>query len=196
MKHIVFFASGSGTNFQAVIDAIEAGEINARITGLISNKPDIGAIERAQKHGIPTKIMAPPSFSNQEEYEKVMLKKLKQWQPDLIVLAGYLLKIPAVVIRAYPDMIINIHPSLLPKYGGKGFYGLKVHEAVINAGETETGCSVHVVTENYDEGPVIARRTVPVYPDDTPKELADRVLEQEHQLLPDVIQNFSTNLNQ
>lgn len=196
MKHIVFFASGSGTNFQAVIDAIETGDINARITGLISNKPHIGAIERAQKHGIPTKVMAPSSFSNQEEYEEVMLKKLKQWQPDLIVLAGYLLKIPAVVIRAYPDKIINIHPSLLPKYGGKGFYGLKVHEAVINAGETETGCSVHIVTENYDEGPVIARRTVPVHPDDTPKELAERVLEQEHQLLPDVIRNLLTNLNQ
>lgn len=196
MKHIVFFASGSGTNFQSVIDAIEAGKINARITGLISNKSDIGAIERAQKHDIPTQVVAPSGFSDREEYEKALLEKLAQWRPDLIVLAGYLLKIPAAVIQAYPDKIINIHPSLLPKYGGRGFYGLKVHEAVVNAGETETGCSVHVVTENYDEGPVIARRTVSVHPDDTPKELADRVLEQEHKLLPDVIRKFLTNSKQ
>lgn len=196
LKHIVFFASGSGTNFQSVIDAIESGEINARITGLISNKPGIGAIERAQKYNIPTNVIDPSSFSDWDAYEQKLLETLDQWQPDLIVLAGYLLKIPTAVIRAYPDRIINIHPSLLPKYGGKGFYGLKVHEAVINAGESETGCSVHIVTEDYDEGPVIARRTVPVYPSDTPEELASRVLEQEHQLLPEVVHNFLTNQNQ
>lgn len=178
-----------------MINAIEAGEMNARITGLISNKPDIGAIERAQKYDIPSKVVAPSDFSDREEYEQKLLQILEQWQPDLIVLAGYLLKIPTAVIKAYEGKIINIHPSLLPKYGGKGFYGLKVHEAVINASESETGCSMHVVTEDYDEGPVIARRTVPVHPSDTPEELAARVLEQEHKLLPEVVHNFLTDKN-
>ena len=190
MKQLVFFASGSGTNFQSVIDAIHSGTVDARINGLIVNKENIGALQRAQKHDIPTKVLPPSSFPNQQTYEEALLNTLANWQPNLIILAGYLLKIPSAIIKAYPKQIINIHPSLLPKFGGKGFYGRKVHEAVINKGETETGCSVHVVDEEYDQGPVLAQRTVPVHPSDTPEQLAERVLEQEHQLLPETIQNY------
>lgn len=195
LKQIVFFASGSGTNFQSVIDAIEAGKIEARITGLISNKPDIGAVDRAKKHHIPTAILSPADYADQKAYESALLNRLKKWNPNLIVLAGYLLKIPSRVIREYEGQIINIHPALLPKYGGKGFYGMNVHEAVIEADESESGCSVHIVTEAYDEGPVIGRCTVPVQSSDTPEKLARRVLEQEHKLLPDVINKLLTNSN-
>ena len=195
MKHLVFFASGSGTNFQSVINAVTAGKINARIMGLVSNKPDIGAVGRAQKHNIATKVLNPTTFANQQAYEDVLLDTLEKWAPDLIVLAGYLLKIPTSVIKKYEGKIINIHPALLPKYGGKGFYGMNVHKAVIEAGEPESGCSVHFVTEVYDEGPVISRKTVPVKSTDTPEKLASRVLKQEHKLLPEVIQDLLTNSN-
>lgn len=194
MNHLVFFASGSGTNFQSVIDAIQSGEIDAYIRGLIVNKAGTGAAERARNNDIPVEVIDPASFEKQKQYEKKLLAILADWQPDLIVLAGYLLKIPTTVIEAYPKKIINIHPSLLPKYGGKGFYGLKVHEAVINGGETETGCSVHVVTEEYDQGPVLGQQKVSVYPSDTPEELAQRVLKHEHKLLPKVIKNYLSNV--
>lgn len=190
MKQLVFFASGSGTNFQSVIDAVESGEIPARISGLIVNKKNIGALLRAKKHGIPAKVLKPSSFPSQQDYEQKLLATLSKWDPDLIVLAGYLLKIPGSVIKAYPKKIINIHPSLLPKFGGEGFYGERVHEAVISSDETESGCSVHIVDEEYDQGPVLDQRTVPVHPGDTPEKLAERVLEQEHKLLPEVIKKY------
>lgn len=193
MKQLVFFASGSGTNFQSVIDAINEGKINATITGLIVNKPGTGAADRAKKNGIPVEILAPSSFETSEAYESVLLNTLKHWQPDLIVLAGYMLKIPERIIEVYPEQIINIHPSLLPKFGGKGFYGLKVHQAVLEAGETETGCSVHLVDEKYDQGPILAQRKVAVKENDTPETLAKRVLKHEHELLPEVIKNYLSN---
>lgn len=196
MKQVVFFATGSGTNFQSVIDAIQSGKIDAQISGLITNKQHIGAVERAKNYDIPTKILAPSAFQKKANYEKQLLNTLQEWQPDLIVLAGYMLKIPETIIRSYQGKIINIHPSLLPKFGGKGFYGIKVHEAVLNSNETESGCSVHIVTEEYDQGPVIAQRTVPIHKSDTPAALANRVLEQEHLLLPEVVNKCLTNPNQ
>lgn len=176
-----------------MIDAIEAGDVNARITGLISNKPGVGALDRAKKKGIATKVLMPSAYDDKKVYESDLLETLKNWTPDLIVLAGYLQKIPESVIKKYEGQIINIHPSLLPKYGGKGFYGLKVHQAVIEAGESKSGCSVHRVTEVYDDGPVIDSRAVPVKPTDTPEELAQRILEEEHKLLPKVINQLLTN---
>lgn len=187
MNHIVVFASGSGTNFQSIIDAVEAGQIQARIKGLIASKPGIKALERARSHGIETRILNPSDFENDSDYESTMLQILSDWQADLIVLAGYMLKIPTSVIEQYRKRIINIHPSLLPKYGGKGFYGIKVHEAVLNNNEEESGCTVHYVTEEYDDGPIIDQVTVPVHEDDDANTLAARVLEQEHKLLPRVI---------
>lgn len=195
LKNLVFFASGSGTNFQSVIDAIVRGDINARITGLITNKSGIKSIERAKKHTIPFKILHPDEFESAQKYENVLLEILAQWNPYLIILAGYLLKIPEGVIKHYEGKIINIHPSLLPKYGGKNFYGLNVHKAVIEGGEQESGCSVHVVTEEYDKGPILEQRKVPVYASDTAEKLAARVLEQEHQLLPEVVGNLVEDAN-
>lgn len=190
MKHIVVFASGSGTNFQALIDAVASGQIPARLRGLISNKSDNKALQRARTNDINFITLSPSSFDNQGDYVQALKGKLKEWETDLIVLAGYMLKIPAEIIKDYEGKIINIHPSLLPKFGGKGFYGLNVHRAVIDSGEKESGCTVHVVTEEYDKGPVIAQEKVPVYPSDDPKTLAQRVLTKEHLLLPKVVQKL------
>lgn len=190
MKHIVVFASGSGTNFQALIDAVASGQIPARLRGLISNKSDNKALERAKSHGIDFITLSPSSFENQGDYVQALKRKLEEWETDLIVLAGYILKIPAAIIKEYEGKIINIHPSLLPKFGGKGFYGLNVHRAVIESGEKESGCSVHLVTEEYDKGPIIAREKVPVHPSDDPQTLAQRVLTKEHELLPKVVRQL------
>lgn len=195
MKHIVVFASGSGTNFQAIIDAVNNGKIkNARIRGLISNNPDSKALERAKKNGIETRVLAPEKFARYNDYIQTLEEVISGWKTDLIVLAGYLLKIPETVIDEYEGRIINIHPSLLPKYGGKGYYGIKVHQAVIDNNEKESGCTVHFVTEEYDEGPILAQRKVPVYETDTPETLAGRILEQEHDLLPKVIRELVEDL--
>ncbi|MDR9419705.1 phosphoribosylglycinamide formyltransferase [Gracilimonas sp.] len=194
MKNLVVFASGSGTNFQSIIDAVESGELTANIAGLITNKPNIGALERALTHGIPSRIISPQEYSTEDEFAEELLKQLRAWGTDLIALAGYLKKIPSSVIREYENRILNIHPALLPKFGGKGFYGLNVHKAVIEAGEKESGCSVHIVTEEFDEGPVITQKKVPVQNDDTPKKLAQRILEQEHKLYPEAIQNHLKTL--
>lgn len=195
MKHIVVFASGSGTNFQALIDAVESGKINARISGLISNKHDIKALERAQKHGIDTYVAKPAFFDSYEDYIQCLLGKLKEWETDLIVLAGYMIKVPSEIIEEYSGRIINIHPSLLPKYGGKGFYGIKVHRAVLENDEQESGCTVHLVTEEYDKGPVLGQIKVPVKSSDTAESLAERVLEKEHELLPKVVEEMINELN-
>lgn len=195
MINIVVFASGSGTNFQAIIDAVEDGRIKGTIRGLITNKPDIGAIDRAKNHGIDHRLMAPSGYQSTEVYTNELLSQLREWDTNLIVLAGYMLKIPADVIETYRGRIVNIHPSLLPKYGGKGFYGMKVHKAVIDNNETESGCTVHLVTEEYDDGPILGQRKVPVKEADDPETLAARVLKQEHQLFPEVIAKLSNELN-
>lgn len=196
MINIVVFASGSGTNFQSIINATEKGQIDGQIRGLITNKNDIQAIERARKHDIAHVTINPAEFTVQSDYVSVLLDQLEEWETDLIVLAGYMIKIPAQLIKKFNTKIINIHPSLLPKYGGKGFYGLNVHRAVIENGETESGCTVHIVTEEYDKGPILAQRKVPVYDSDDPQTLAKRILEQEHLLLPEVIAKLANELNQ
>lgn len=194
MKNIVVFASGSGTNFQSIIDAVNRGILPARIAGLVTNKAGIPAIQRARKANIPVRVLNPAEFSNNESYANQLLNQLQEWKTDLIVLAGYLRKIPAEIVRHFPKRILNIHPALLPKYGGKGFYGSKVHEAVIEAGDKETGCTVHIVTNNFDEGPILAQAKVEVLENDSPDELAQRVLKQEHKLLPEVIKQYLLTL--
>ena len=195
MINIVVFASGSGTNFQAIIDAVEEGKINGRIGGLIVNKPNIGATERAVKSNIEFAELAPSQFSSQKTYTLTLLNQLKEWETDLIALAGYLLKIPTEIIDQYEGRMVNIHPALLPKYGGKGFYGMNVHQAVINNKETESGCTVHLVTKEYDAGPILAQRKVPVRKEDDAASLAERILKQEHDLYPEVIANIADELN-
>lgn len=184
MKKLVVLASGSGSNFQAIIDAVQSGKIIGEIAGLVSNKQGIGAIQRAQKHHIPVCVIADQS---RDVFAQKLEDQLQKWNPDLIVLAGFLKKIPDNILDLYPDKIINIHPSLLPKYGGKGFYGEKVHRAVLHAGESSSGCTVHYVNEQYDAGDIIEQVKVPVYSEDSPDTLARRILKQEHILLPSVI---------
>lgn len=194
MINIVVFASGSGTNFQSIIDAAVNGQIGGQIRGLITNKSGIQAIERAQNHEIPHRTLSPSNFSDKAEYIDTLLNQLDKWDTDLIALAGYMIKIPAEVIQKYQGRIVNIHPSLLPKYGGKGFYGMNVHRAVIKNGETESGCTVHIVTNKYDDGPILAQTTVPVKKSDDASSLADRVLKEEHKLFPRVIAKLANQL--
>lgn len=134
-------------------------------------------------------------FSDRDNYVKTLLDQLEKWETDLIVLAGYMIKIPTEIIDQYRDRIVNIHPSLLPKYGGKGFYGMNVHQAVLDNDESESGCTVHLVTEKYDDGPILAQHKVPVKDSDDASTLAARILEQEHQLFPKVIAKLANELN-
>ncbi|MDZ7718519.1 MAG: phosphoribosylglycinamide formyltransferase [Balneolaceae bacterium] len=187
MKKLVIFASGSGTNMQAIIDKIDSGEIRAKIVGLIVNKSGIKAIERAENFDIPVCVI---EDKDDESFTSKLKKQLSDWNPDLIVLAGFLKKIPDSVIKKFQNKIINIHPALLPKFGGKGFYGLNVHKAVLESGDKETGCTVHFVNEEYDKGPIISQKKVPVHANDTPEILAKRVLKAEHKLLPSVIKKL------
>ncbi|MFU8860612.1 MAG: phosphoribosylglycinamide formyltransferase [Cyclonatronaceae bacterium] len=183
-NRIAVFASGGGTNFQALIDEINRGNLNAVITGLISNRNDAGAISRARKYRIPVNIVKRADYTSDDAFGEELNQILQEWDPAIIVLAGYMQKIPANVIDAFPGRIINIHPALLPKFGGKGLYGIRVHQAVLDAGEKISGCSVHIVTNEYDEGPVIGQISVPVNTGDTPEVLAARILAEEHKLLP------------
>ena len=195
MKNLVVFASGSGSNFQSIIDAINDEKLDARITGFISNNNSVRSVQRAQENNIPVLISNPSDFESEEGYAKNTLKQLAKWDADLLILAGYLKKIPLEIIKNYNQRILNIHPSLLPKYGGKGFYGIKVHQAVVENKEKESGCTVHVVTEEYDEGPILGQLKVEVLPSDTVADLSKKVLEQEHKLFPEIIQKYLQTLN-
>jgi phosphoribosylglycinamide formyltransferase-1 len=192
VKKLVVFASGSGSNFQAIIDAVRQNKLNVEIAGLITNRDGIGAIERAKKNHIPVNVI---NETNEQLFKIKLADQLNIWQPDLIVLAGFLKKIPAEIVSDFPNKIINIHPALLPKFGGKGFYGLRVHEAVINSGEKTSGCTVHYVNNEYDRGQIIEQKVVPVYSTDSPESLAKRVLKAEHELLPSVIKKLFTQTN-
>ncbi|MFW6347609.1 MAG: phosphoribosylglycinamide formyltransferase [Cyclonatronaceae bacterium] len=191
---IVVAASGGGSNFQALLNAQKSGGLQATFAGLIVSTPNAGAVRRAQKAGIPYVVLSPEDKSDPDRLQLRLLKTLETWKCDVLVLAGFLLKIPESVIARYRDRILNIHPSLLPKFGGKGYYGIRVHRAVLAAGETQSGCSVHLVNEAFDEGPVLAQKTVPVRPGDTAEELAARVLTEEHRLYPAVLNRYIQQL--
>lgn len=182
------FASGSGSNFQSVIDAISEGILNAKIVGFISNNKSAHSVKRAQENNIPVLIISPSEFDDEKKYSTAILNQLKNWNAEVLILAGYLKKIPSEIISAFKNNILNIHPSLLPKYGGKGFYGINVHRAVLDNKEIESGCTVHIVTEEYDQGPIIGQSRVEVLPTDSPSDLAKKILEKEHELLPLTIQ--------
>ena len=183
MKRIAVFASGGGTDFQSVIDANER-EHFCEISILIASKHDIGAIERAQKRDIPSAVYAKAEWPDLEELYSDLKKRLNELKVDYIVLAGWLKIIPESFIRAFEDRIINIHPSLIPSFCGSGFYGLKVHRAVLEYGAKISGCTVHFVNEVPDGGAIIAQRAVDVEEDDAPESLQARILEVEHMLLP------------
>lgn len=183
MKRIAVFASGGGTDFQSVIDANER-EHFCEIACLIASKEGIGAIDRAQRHGIPHAVYAKKDYPDLEELYKKLAFHLNMLGVDYIVLAGWLKIIPQSFIKAFEDRIINIHPSLIPAFCGSGFYGLKVHQAVIDYGAKISGCTVHFVNEIPDGGAIIAQRAVEVKDGDSAESLQSRILEEEHKLLP------------
>lgn len=189
MLNVVVLVSGGGTNLQAIIDAVESGQItNTKIAGVISNNQNAYALERAKKHGIPSLCISPKQFASREEFNKQFLEKVNELHPDLIVLAGFLVVIPPAMIETYRNRIINIHPSLIPSFCGTGFYGLKVHEAALARGVKVVGATVHFVDEGTDTGPIILQKAVEVEPGDTPEVLQRRVMEQaEWKILPKAI---------
>ncbi len=191
-KRLTVFASGTGSNFKALHQAVLNHEIPACITALVCDNPEAGALQYARSHKIRTHLIIPSNFPDRQSYEKKLESVLVDEAPDLIILAGYLKKIPDRIVDIFPQRIINIHPALLPAYGGKGWYGLRVHRAVIDNRDKLSGCTIHFVSKIYDDGPIIAWATVPVYTGDTPESLAERVQQQEHILYPKVVQQLLT----
>ena len=189
--NLAVFVSGGGTNLQSIIDAVGAGKLDADIKLVLSNKSDAYGLTRARNAGIPTAVISSKDFPDRDAFIERFLGILDEHNVDFIALAGYLRKIPLEIIDRYRSRIVNIHPGPLPDFGGKGMYGIRVHEAVLEAGLKETCVTIHYVTEGYDEGAVIATRAVPVLPDDTPEILQKRVLKVEHELYPEVLQRFT-----
>lgn len=185
MKKIAVFASGGGTDFQSVIDANER-ESFCVIEYLVASKPNIGAIERAQKHGIKTLVFDKTAEAKEEFYSRIA-NTLKAAGVEYIVLAGWLLVVPASFIKEFENAIINIHPSLIPSFCGMGYYGIHVHEKAIEYGVKLSGATVHFVEADVDGGAIIMQRAVPVEPDDTPESLQARILKEEHTLLPQCV---------
>ncbi len=195
MLNVVVLVSGGGTNLQAIIDGVENGTItNTKIAGVISNNKGAYALERAAKHNIPGICISPKDFENRDAFNQAFLEELDKLNPDLIVLAGFLVVIPPTMIEKYRNRIINIHPSLIPSFCGTGYYGLKVHEAALERGVKVVGATVHFVDEGTDTGPIILQKAVEVCQGDTPKELQLRVMEQaEWKILPKAIDLIANN---
>lgn len=193
MLKVVVMVSGGGTNLQAILDAIDSGKItNAQVTAVISNNPGAYALERAGQHGIEAVCISPKIFSDREAFNQALLEKVKEYAPDLIVLAGFLVTIPPAMIQEYRGKIINIHPSLIPSFCGVGYYGLKVHEAALARGVKITGATVHYVDEGVDSGPIILQKAVEVKEGDTPEILQRRVMEEaEWKILPEAINRIA-----
>ena len=189
MMKMAVLVSGGGTNLQAIIDAIDSGKItNAEISVVISNNANAYALERAKQHGIEALCVSPKSFSSREEFNQKLLETIQSYQVDLVVLAGCLVVIPEIMVKAYPNKIINIHPALIPSFCGTGYYGLKVHEGVLKRGVKVTGATVHFVDEGTDTGPIILQKAVEVHQDDTPEILQRRVMEEaEWKIMPEAI---------
>ncbi len=185
MKRLVLFASGSGSNVENIAHYFEPHK-NVEITAVLTNKQDAGVIDRCNRLGIAVFSFNKVAFKGSDR----VLQILKCLQPDLIVLAGFLLKIPEKIVSEFPDKMINIHPALLPKYGGKGMYGMNVHRAVIANGEKESGISIHFVNEEYDEGAMIFQAKVTVLPSDGAEDLADKVHQLEYEHFPRVIEQL------
>ncbi len=190
MFNIAIFASGRGSNAQAILENIDRGKINARVSIVVSNKSDAGIFDIANERKIPHRYLNPSDFTSVEKYCSEVLSVLDEFDIGLIVLAGYLKKIPSAIISRYRNRIMNIHPALLPAFGGVGLYGMHVHNAVIEHGVKVTGVTVHFVDEKYDHGPIILQEPVSVYDDDTSESLSKRVLRVEHELYSRAIALF------
>ena len=188
--NIAFLASHNGSNMQTIIDACKSGALAATPAVVISNNSDSGAMLRAHQDGIPCYHLSSKTHPAPGDLDQAILEVLQRHQVDLIVLAGYMKKLGPRALARFAGATLNIHPSLLPRHGGQGMYGMYVHTAVLAAGETESGATVHVVDANYDTGAIIAQMRVPVLSDDTPETLATRVLKAEHTLFPQVLQGI------
>lgn len=195
MLRIAVLVSGGGTNLQALIDQIEQNKLpEVKIEVVISNKAGVYALERAKKHGIPYEVILKKEYADQVAFGDALLKLLDQYQVDLVVLAGCLLIIPEQIIQKFRNRIINVHPSLIPSFCGDGYYGLKVHEAVLARGVKVTGATVHFVDEGTDTGPIILQKAVKVVSKDTPEILQRRVMEEaEWELLPEAVRLIAEN---
>lgn len=189
---IGFLASGRGSNVQAVIDAFKAGALDVEAAVVISNNSAAGAIERAEKEGIPHYHLSSATHPDPDDLDQAVVDALVSHGAEVVMLAGYMKKLGPKTLSRFRGRVLNIHPALLPKFGGHGMYGVHVHEAVIAAKEKETGVSIHVVDEEYDTGPVIAQSRVPVMPDDDAGTLAARVLDREHTFLVEVLQKVAS----
>ncbi|MBI4536080.1 MAG: phosphoribosylglycinamide formyltransferase [Ignavibacteriae bacterium] len=189
---IAVFGSGRGSNFQAILDAIQQGRIpGARICLVVSNNARAGILEIARSSGVPAEHLSEKAFASETAFVDYLLATLRKHSANFIVLAGYMKRLHQRIIEAYRNRIINIHPALLPRYGGQGMYGMHVHEAVIAARERFSGATVHVVDEQYDHGRIILQRRIPVSPDDSSESLAAKVLKIEHELYPEAIRMFA-----
>lgn len=193
MLKIIVLVSGGGSNLQAIIDGIYERRVqNTEIVAVISSKVHAYALTRAEKYGIPTVVVDPNQYSDVSLFNDALFHQIEAYKPDLIVLAGFLRKIPIRVIETYKNQIINVHPSLLPAFGGPGFYGLKVHEAALARGVKVSGATVHYVDEDLDTGPILMQKVVPVLEGDTPELLQRRVMEEaEWVILPEVINRIA-----
>ena len=193
MLRVLVCVSGGGTNLQAIIDAVENGTItNTKLVGVLSNQPKAYALERAKTHGIPGACVSRKDFGTREAFQKKFLETIDGFVPDMIVLAGFLVVLPKELIEKYENRIINIHPSLIPSFCGKGFYGLKVHEEALKRGVKVTGATVHFVDEGTDTGPILIQKAVEVQEGDTPEILQRRVMEEaEWKILPRAIDEIA-----
>ncbi|MGA9363750.1 MAG: phosphoribosylglycinamide formyltransferase [Bacteroidota bacterium] len=192
MLNIAVFASGRGTNFEAILRAIETGKLhNLSIAAVISNNPDAPVLTIAREHNIPVYHLSQKQFPSEEKFDEAVLDVFDRYSVNFIVLAGYMKKLSTNLVRRFRNRMLNIHPALLPKFGGKGMYGMHVHEAVINSGERISGVTIHIVDEEYDHGPIVKQRTIAVDKDETPETLAMKIHGIEHQLYPEVLQLFA-----
>ena len=196
MRNIAVLVSGGGTNLQAILDAMDHGAVtNAEVVKVISNNPGAYALERAKNHGIAAECVSPKDFSDREAFNEALLSRVEECRPDLIVLAGFLVKIPPMMIEKFRNRIINVHPSLIPSFCGVGYYGLKVHEAALSRGVKVTGATVHFVDEGMDSGPILLQKAVEVKEGDTPEILQKRVMEEaEWQILPKAIHMIANGM--
>ena len=188
---LAVFASGGGSNFQAILDAVADGSLRADVVLCLSNRPDAGALDRAEARQIPTAVLDPSSFQEESGYVAALMDRLSEHAVNFIALAGYMRKIPVEIVHAFRGRMLNIHPSLLPAFGGPGMFGKHVHAAVLEHGARWSGATVHLVDEDFDTGPIVLQEPVPVLQTDTPQTLATRVLEVEHTIYPEALCLFA-----
>lgn len=189
---IVILASGEGSNFESIVQASQKGDLSAEVAGLISSREGVRALERAKRLGVPAEVISAKDYASSDLWNQALLARLKKWECDWVVLAGFTGLIGPSLLAMFPSRIVNSHPSLLPKFGGKGMYGIKVHESVLRAREKESGVTVHLLNERFDEGPIMAQKRIPVLPGDTPQTLSERLKAEERLFYPAVLEDLLT----